>query len=241
MPSSQSNVDCLKDIQTTIDKSKAFLNENLDKNLKNLRDNFVQQTKNEFRKINDDLAKDNLDVDKFNIQQQINQQQINEKQTNQQQVNQQQVNQKKQQQIDEQQINQRKINQQQQQQIKNNNYILADQKLSERSKATKVPSTRLGRIVSYGELAAGLGLGTFVELSKRQLGLIDPSNLSPFFNDANANRIVKTLCKVRGAALKIGQILSIQDMISPELQRIFERVRQSADYMPEYQLKKSFK
>lgn len=116
-------------------------------------------------------------------------------------------------------------------------YKLAEQKLSERSKATKVPATRLGRIVSYGELAAGLGVGTFVELSKRQLGLSNESNRNPFFNDANANRIVKTLCKVRGAALKIGQILSIQDMISPELARIFERVRQSADYMPEYQLR----
>ena len=29
-------------------------------------------------------------------------------------------------------------------------------------------------------------------------------------NEANAERIVATLCKVRGAALKLGQILSIQ-------------------------------
>jgi len=28
--------------------------------------------------------------------------------------------------------------------------------------------------------------------------------------EANANRIVDTLCKVRGAALKVGQMLSIQ-------------------------------
>lgn len=33
---------------------------------------------------------------------------------------------------------------------------------------------------------------------------------SPFLSDANAERIVDTLCKVRGAALKIGQMLSIQ-------------------------------
>jgi len=121
---------------------------------------------------------------------------------------------------------------------KHHNYKLAEQKLSERSKASKVPATRLGRIVSYGELAAGLGLGTIVELSKRQFGLVQDSNSSPLFTEANANRIVRTLCKVRGAALKIGQILSIQDIISPELARIFERVRQSADYMPESQLRK---
>jgi aarF domain-containing kinase len=45
---------------------------------------------------------------------------------------------------------------------------------------------------------------------------------------------------MRGAALKLGQFLSIQDdnFISPELQVIFERVRQTADYMPEKQLRK---
>lgn len=33
---------------------------------------------------------------------------------------------------------------------------------------------------------------------------------SPLLSEANAERIVNTLCKVRGAALKIGQMLSIQ-------------------------------
>ena len=33
---------------------------------------------------------------------------------------------------------------------------------------------------------------------------------SPFLTEANATRIVNTLCKVRGAALKLGQMLSIQ-------------------------------
>uniref|UniRef100_A0A8B9PXN5 Coenzyme Q8B n=1 Tax=Apteryx owenii TaxID=8824 RepID=A0A8B9PXN5_APTOW len=60
---------------------------------------------------------------------------------------------------------------------------------------------------------------------------------SPFLSEANAERIVDTLCRVRGAALKLGQMLSIQDssFLSPQLQRIFERVRQSADFMPSWQ------
>lgn len=33
---------------------------------------------------------------------------------------------------------------------------------------------------------------------------------SPFLSEANAERIVQTLCAVRGAALKVGQMLSIQ-------------------------------
>lgn len=61
---------------------------------------------------------------------------------------------------------------------------------------------------------------------------------SLLLSESNAKKIVDTLCRVRGAALKLGQIISIQDnqMISPELQAIFERVRQSADYMPESQM-----
>ena len=35
---------------------------------------------------------------------------------------------------------------------------------------------------------------------------------SPFLTEANATKIVNTLCKVRGAALKLGQMLSIQGM-----------------------------
>ena len=37
---------------------------------------------------------------------------------------------------------------------------------------------------------------------------------SPLLSEANAERIVATLCKVRGAALKIGQMLSIQGACS---------------------------
>ena len=43
-----------------------------------------------------------------------------------------------------------------------------------------------------------------------------------------------------GAALKLGQLLSIQDdsVIPSDLQRIFDRVRQSADFMPTWQVEK---
>lgn len=35
---------------------------------------------------------------------------------------------------------------------------------------------------------------------------------NPFLSEANMERIVDTLCRMRGAALKIGQMLSIQGM-----------------------------
>uniref|UniRef100_A0A3Q4M4F4 Coenzyme Q8B n=1 Tax=Neolamprologus brichardi TaxID=32507 RepID=A0A3Q4M4F4_NEOBR len=88
-------------------------------------------------------------------------------------------------------------------------------------------------------LAVGLGIGAIAEVAKQSLGGKQKAD-SPFLSEANAERIVSTLCKVRGAALKIGQMLSIQDnsFINPQLQKIFERVRQSADFMPTWQMTK---
>ncbi|XP_074075196.1 atypical kinase COQ8B, mitochondrial isoform X2 [Macrotis lagotis] len=117
--------------------------------------------------------------------------------------------------------------------------------LSNRARERKVPASRISRLANFGGLAVGLGFGALVQVAKTSLtggqthreegSVLGPS---PFLSEANAERIVKTLCTVRGAALKVGQMLSIQDnsFISPQLQRIFERVRQSADFMPRWQM-----
>lgn len=67
-----------------------------------------------------------------------------------------------------------------------------------------------------------MGLGAAAEVARRSLGLKTGKNASaqsfldenPFLSEANANRIVDTLCKVRGAALKLGQMMSIQGKFS---------------------------
>ncbi|XP_035536209.1 atypical kinase COQ8B, mitochondrial isoform X2 [Morone saxatilis] len=119
------------------------------------------------------------------------------------------------------------------------------QKLSDRAKERKVPATRISRLVNFGGLAVGLGIGAIAEVAKQSFGGKQKGEMgalldSPLLSEANAERIVSTLCKVRGAALKIGQMLSIQDnsFINPQLQKIFERVRQSADFMPAWQMNK---
>lgn len=108
--------------------------------------------------------------------------------------------------------------------------------MNKNAKESKVPSSRIGRIINFGNLAAGLGVGAVNEMAKRAIGQNnDPKlNGSVFLTEDNAQRIVDTLCKVRGAALKLGQMISLQDetLISPQLQKMFERVRQSADFMP---------
>ena len=116
------------------------------------------------------------------------------------------------------------------------------------SKEREVPSSRISRLANFGNLVAGIGAGALNEMAKRAIGRSDPKNKSStnslldetksvFLTEENVQRIVDTLCKVRGAALKLGQMLSLQDdtMISPSLQKIFERVRQSADFMPYWQ------
>ncbi|RWS28734.1 aarF domain-containing protein kinase 4-like protein [Leptotrombidium deliense] len=120
-------------------------------------------------------------------------------------------------------------------------HVDTQQSLSDRSKEKRVPSSRIGRLASYGSLAAGIGVGAVAEIARRTLGFSDDKSTtlkSTVLTEANLNRIVDTLCKVRGAALKLGQMLSIQDeaVFSPELQKIFERVRQSADFMPAWQM-----
>ncbi len=119
------------------------------------------------------------------------------------------------------------------------------QNLNKFAKENKVPSNRVSRLINFGSLAAGLGAGAISEWTKRTLGggqnsAQSKNDLSVFLTEENAQRIVDTLCKVRGAALKLGQMLSLQDetILSPELQRIFDRVRQAADFMPFSQTEK---
>lgn len=118
------------------------------------------------------------------------------------------------------------------------------QDLSIVARQRKVPSSRIGRLMSFGSLFAGVGLGTVGELAKGHLGIGGTTNIrEAVLNPNNTERIVDTLCKVRGAALKIGQILSIQDsnIVSPQLAKAFERVRQAADYMPDWQVEKTLR
>ncbi|XP_074548290.1 atypical kinase COQ8A, mitochondrial [Halichoeres trimaculatus] len=121
------------------------------------------------------------------------------------------------------------------------------QVLCDKARERKVPVTRIGRLMNFGGLAVGLGFGAIAEVAKKtlkpqkQVGRKSILDSSAFLSEANAERIVRTLCKVRGAALKIGQMLSIQDdaFINPQLAKIFDRVRQSADFMPAKQMMKA--
>ncbi|KAJ8587664.1 ABC1-domain-containing protein [Rhizopogon salebrosus TDB-379] len=56
--------------------------------------------------------------------------------------------------------------------------------------------------------------------------------------EANINRLVSKLSQMRGAALKLGQLMSIPDTYihPPGVDNIFRRVQDSAHYMPDWQM-----
>ncbi|KAF5937234.1 hypothetical protein HYC85_024740 [Camellia sinensis] len=115
------------------------------------------------------------------------------------------------------------------------------------------------KILSIVCLGAGLAWGTIQQSAKRIVfGMPDSqekqSALSPFLSEKNAERLALASCRMRGAALKLGQMLSIQDesIIPPpvlmqfkekhpniklvEILAALDIVRQGADVMPMSQL-----
>jgi aarF domain-containing kinase len=110
-----------------------------------------------------------------------------------------------------------------------------------------VPSTRIGRAMGFASLGVGLAAGTAFEVASRVVSRVtegdNNSQGSVITNDANSDRLAKTLCRMRGAALKLGQMLSIQDetLLPQPLAKALEQVRQGADAMPLYQLQAKLK
>src|SRR5271154_2668421 len=74
---------------------------------------------------------------------------------------------------------------------------------------SKVPSSQLGRLLHYGGLAAGIGFGAINESLRRATSSTEsPSSI--MFSASNMERLVRKLSRMRGAALKLGQMISIQ-------------------------------
>ena len=59
-----------------------------------------------------------------------------------------------------------------------------------------------------------------------------------YLTESNATRLAEGLCRMRGASLKLGQMLSLVDetVLPPPIVQALARVREQADIMPRYQL-----
>ncbi|KAL1900261.1 hypothetical protein Sste5346_002572 [Sporothrix stenoceras] len=104
-------------------------------------------------------------------------------------------------------------------------------------KESKVPATRLSRIWNYGGLAAGMLGGALTESISRGFGGGSGDSGSVMLSAGNLERLVSRLSRMRGAALKLGQMMSFQDakMLPAPLQEVLQRVQDGADYMPAWQ------
>lgn len=103
----------------------------------------------------------------------------------------------------------------------------------------RLPTGRIARAARLGGIAAGLTLGTAAE-GLRQIARGERPRLAQAaLTPANAQRLTGGLAGLRGAAMKLGQMLSMDSGIAlpPELAAILARLRAEAPPMPPAQLK----
>ncbi|TWU77565.1 hypothetical protein ED733_007647 [Metarhizium rileyi] len=100
---------------------------------------------------------------------------------------------------------------------------------------SKVPATRFSRLWNYGGLAAGMLGGAMSESVSRAFGAGGQGSV--LLSGKNMERMVAKLSRMRGAALKLGQMMSFQDskMLPAPIQEVLQRVQDRADYMPAWQ------
>ena len=112
--------------------------------------------------------------------------------------------------------------------------------MSERSGKDKlndsaaVPSGRWSRLARMGSLATGIAGGMLAEGARQLAQGKRPAIGDLLMTPANAHRIADQLSRLRGAAMKVGQLLSMDagDLLPPEIAAILARLRESATPMP---------
>ncbi|MGZ3218096.1 ABC1 kinase family protein [Paracoccus sp. T5] len=103
-----------------------------------------------------------------------------------------------------------------------------------------VPQGRLSRMLRIGGLATGIGGRALAQGARQMAGGQRPRAQDLLLTPANAARLAGELAQMRGAALKMGQLLSMDagDFLPPELIAILARLRADADPMPPKQLQR---
>ena len=87
-------------------------------------------------------------------------------------------------------------------------------------------------------MLAGIAGGAAIETMRRAARRSEESG-SVVFTKANAKRLADTLADLRGAAMKLGQILSLQgeDLLPPEIAEVLASLRNQGYVMPEPQVR----
>jgi predicted unusual protein kinase regulating ubiquinone biosynthesis (AarF/ABC1/UbiB family) len=106
-------------------------------------------------------------------------------------------------------------------------------------KGIAVPVGRLARVAQFGGMAARISSGSLIDgLSQIAQGK-RPTLSDVLLTPANARIVTTQLAQLRGAAMKIGQMLSMDtgDILPKELTDILAQLRAEARHMPDIQLR----
>jgi predicted unusual protein kinase regulating ubiquinone biosynthesis (AarF/ABC1/UbiB family) len=105
---------------------------------------------------------------------------------------------------------------------------------------SRVPVTRAGRLFRMGLTAGGMAMGGLAEGMRRATGKAAGKATSALLSGANATRLAKQLAHMRGATMKLGQLLSMESshVLPPEFAEALSVLRASADSMPRSQVRR---
>jgi predicted unusual protein kinase regulating ubiquinone biosynthesis (AarF/ABC1/UbiB family) len=101
-----------------------------------------------------------------------------------------------------------------------------------------VPTGRLSRLSRFGRLAGGIAGGVVAEGVRRLAAGERPHMNDLLLTPGNALRLADQLSHLRGAAMKLGQMISMDagDILPPEFTQVLARLRDQAHHMAPRQL-----
>jgi predicted unusual protein kinase regulating ubiquinone biosynthesis (AarF/ABC1/UbiB family) len=102
---------------------------------------------------------------------------------------------------------------------------------------SRVPASRLERLARIGWMAGELAAGSALQGARHWLGGAPGAGL---LSGANARRVARRLASLRGAAMKLGQLLSLEsaDVLPAEFAEALAVLRDAADTMPPSQVRR---
>jgi predicted unusual protein kinase regulating ubiquinone biosynthesis (AarF/ABC1/UbiB family) len=108
------------------------------------------------------------------------------------------------------------------------------------TRKSRVPTTRIGRLVRLGLTAGELAVGGVAEGVRRMTGVTPEDAVSVFLTATNAQKLAKRLAGMRGAAMKMGQVLSMEsaDILPREFADALAILRDAANTMPHSQIRR---
>lgn len=111
-------------------------------------------------------------------------------------------------------------------------------KTNNKSRERAVPASRIARLGSMGRLVGGVAGGMAVEGMRRLASGDGINRRDLILTPGNVTRMTDRLSHMRGAAMKMGQMISLDagDLLPEELSAILARLRDQANFMPTKQL-----